>query len=95
MPTQTMERAKLTKTVAQRQDLADRAIATEAVVPPREAKAGFRSRVAEALWRAACGFSFSGLFLPAEPAFRHSSALSYREKAWLEAYWKYGPPKAF
>jgi hypothetical protein len=42
--------------------------------------------MANMLWRLTYGFSFSGLFLPVEPAYRHSNALSIEEKAEIDAY---------
>ena len=48
-------------------------------------KAGFFSRMGDALW----GTFYlipSGFFLPGEPVFRRCDALSVREKAELEAY---------
>ena len=50
------------------------------------ASLGFFSRMAHMLWRLSYGFSFSGLFLPVEPACRNSNALSIKEKAEIDAY---------
>jgi hypothetical protein len=61
-------------------------VAAQRVKQPKESKVGFRSRVGDALWRASSGFSFAGLFLSFDPAFREpSSSFSPIEKARREA----------
>jgi hypothetical protein len=63
-----------------------RYITTRTVDHHKESKAGFFARMANMLWRVSCGFSFSGLLLPVEPAFRNSNALSIKEKTEIDAY---------
>jgi hypothetical protein len=86
MATQTVKRAIEIETDKGYLDNVGRPIATQTAEQPKERRVGFLSRVADALWRASCGFSLAGLFLPPEPAFRHCSTLSPKEKAEIEAY---------
>lgn len=52
----------------------------------KEGTSGSLSRVANMLWRVSYGFSLSGLFLPVEPAYRHSNTLSLKEKTEIEGH---------
>lgn len=97
MATQTAERHTAVRTIAQYPKNEGWPTAAETIAQPEEKKAGFLSRIADALWSVSSRLSFSPLpssnfSLPDSSGFRPSNTLPYREKAWSEAYRKYGPP---
>lgn len=97
MATQTAERDTAVRTIEQYLEGERQSIVTEPVRIREEKKAGFLSRIADVLWKVSSRLSFSPLpssnfSLPDRSGFRPSNALPYREKAWSEAYRKYGPP---
>lgn len=97
MATQTVERDTAVRTIEQYLEGERQSIVTEPVRIREEKKAGFLSRIADALWSVSSRLSFSPLpssnfSLPDSSGFRRSKVLSDGQRAWSEAYRKYGPP---
>lgn len=57
----------------------------------RQAESGFLTWMVAALGSFFRGEQCPGFLLPLGPNFRRAKALTVREKAWLEAYWRFGP----
>jgi hypothetical protein len=85
MATQTVERYIATQTIEQYLKNEKWPIAAKPEEQLEAGTASFLNRVKDMLWRMTFGISFSGFFLPLEPAFRHSKVLSLKEKTELEA----------